>query len=67
MLGRWILIGLFGLRGICELLLLAPLVPAVVKYPSLFLSEPCLRGTVHVLFFLGSSAWLLLWSGLKRK
>lgn len=55
-IGRWLLIGLFGVRGIGEVLFLAPV---VVGHPAMLFDGPFPFYAVQALFYLAATAWLV--------
>jgi hypothetical protein len=70
--GRWILVALFGLRGIGEVCILVYDLTWIdsSNYPSILLIPPFRRQAVNGLFYVASAGWLLFSSrvrGLFRK
>jgi hypothetical protein len=55
-ISRWLLIGLFGFRGIVEVLFLGFV---VVAHPSMLLAGAFRFNAVHALFYLAATAWLV--------
>ena len=59
--GRWVLVGLFGVRSLGGLLLtLSPIYSVVIRrHPGLLLQEPCRTWVFDTLFYFSATVWLL--------
>ncbi len=67
--GRWLLVGLFGLRAaIClRILLLAVDAQIVASRTALLIREPYWSYLLDVIIFGGTAGWLLLSPGFRRR
>jgi hypothetical protein len=67
--GRWLLVGLFGLRAaVClRVLLLALDAQIVASRTALLIREPYFSYVLDVIVFGGATGWLLLSPGFRRR
>ena len=59
--GRWILVGLFGLRALAMLLLFVTsgAAASMTHSPGILLTEPCRTWGLDIVFYLAATTWIV--------